>query len=163
MLIMMTEDAKIQILLLIRAEQYEELNFRRNREFYIFLWTATILLVFCTFLLGFNETKPFDFLNDFSLRIFTIFFIGFIGLFSVLWQNRERKFGAKNCRVIASINDSLSLFEINAYFKDKTVLPPNWKNWGKKDLRNFRRYFRTNFITATWILSGLTILLLVIL
>lgn len=158
----MTEDAKIQILLSIRTEQYEELNFRRNREYSIFQWTSTLLLAICAILLGINDTEPLDFLRKFHLKIFAIFLVGFIGFFSVFWQNRERNFGAKNCRVIASINEALSLFEVGVYFKDQTVLPPNWKDWGRKDLRYYRRFFRTNYITATWILSGLTILLLVI-
>lgn len=158
----MTEDTKIQILLSIRTEQYEELNFRRNREYSIFQWTSTIFLAICAILLGINNTEPLEFLRNFHLKIFAILLVGFIGFFSILWQNRERKFGAKNCRVIASINEALSLFKVGVYFKDQTVLPPSWKDWGRKDLRSSQRFFRPNYITATWILSGLTILLLVI-
>lgn len=158
----LTEDNKILALLSIRAEQYEELNFRRNREYSIFQWTSTILLAICAILLGINDTEPLDFLKSCHLKIIAILLVGFIGSFSVLWQNRERKFCAKNCRVIASINESLGLFKPGAYFKNKTVLPLNWKDWGGKDLHSPRRFFRTNYITATWILSGLTILLLAI-
>ena len=57
----LTEDNKIRTLLFIRAEQYKELNFRRNREYSIFQWTSTILLAICAILLGINNTEPRDF------------------------------------------------------------------------------------------------------
>lgn len=159
---MMTDDNKIQILLSIRVEQYEELYFRRSREFAIFQWTATILLAICAILLGANGATPLDFLRDCRLKFLSVFIIGFIAIFSILWQNRERKFGAQNCRVIASINESLSLFREGAYFESKTVLPAKWADWGKKDLHRIHRFFRVNYITATWVLSGITMLIILI-
>lgn len=158
----LNNDIKIQVLLFIRSEQYEELKFRRDREFSIFQWTATILLALCAILLGSNGTAPLILLDQLYIKITSIILVLLIGLFSILWQQRERKFAAKNCQVIADINSQLELFSKGIYFHKSTVLPSNWKDWGKKNLNNPLRFFRTNYITATWILSILAIGLIVI-
>ena len=153
----MNSDQKLSFLLNLYDKQYEELQFRRNREMKVFLWTATILIGIISMWFSIEAFRDMFYTWQWKLGA-TLAFIG-LCLFSIIWLNRERRLSYDNCKVIATIDDILHAFDSN-YYSDAPLLPKKWKKWGEIPIYSFSRFFRGNFITALEILTIVLIALL---
>jgi hypothetical protein len=157
----LSDDKKVEILIHFQNNQTQELMYRRGREFNIFLWTATIFLVFIGSLLLIDKSRePIWQHLGFWGKFFASCLILLIASFSIIWQNRERVFANNNCKVIVATNEALNAFENNFYLNNQSIYPDRWRNWGKKELNSYKRYFRANYITAVWILGVLSVLII---
>jgi hypothetical protein len=158
-------EQKFKILLHMHSVQFDELNFRRTREFRIFQWSSYVFIALIGILISIDKSKTlfWDNLGLYGKIISTITILVFI-VFSIIWQNRERKFGHENQQIIAKINKLLFVFDEGNFGlnENETLFINNirWKNWGNTKLNNKKRFFRGNFITATWLLGILTILMI---
>lgn len=142
--------------------QYAEANFRRARELKVFFWSSSLFLAVTGILVVVDKTKSVVW-DSFgcSGKIIVTATLLFIAIFSIAWQNRERRFENQQKRLIAKINKQLGLFDKGAFGLDEgETLYPNedkWVNWGAADLHTISRYARGNLLTATWILAALAI------
>lgn len=154
------DDKKINVLIHFQNVQYQELFYRRKFEFHIFLWTAIIFIVLSNSIL--IETTKNVLWKDFGFcgKLLMSGLIFFISFFSIKWQNKEREYSHRTCKVIAKISKGLKAFDKNYYIKGDTLFPEKWKFWGNDDLYILSRYFKPNFVTVTWILGLITILIL---
>mgnify|MGYP001628024746 FL=1 len=153
------DDKKINVLIHFQNVQYQELFYRRKFEFHIFLWTAIIFIVLSNSIL--IETTNSLLWKDFgcSGKLLMSGLIFFISFFSIKWQNKEREYSHRTCRVIAKISRALKAFDKNYFIKEDTLFPEKWKYWGNDHLYILSRYFKPNFVTVTWILGMFTILI----
>lgn len=155
-------DQELEILLHMHKSQFDEANFRRMREIKIFLWSGSLFVAIIGILVAVDNSK--DVLWDsFGIigKIVVSVTIAVFCIFSIIWQNRERKFENEHKRVIAKINKCLFVFEKGCFGLDQEdTLYPNekrWKYWGDAKIKRIKRFFRGNFITATWVLALLAI------
>lgn len=153
-------EKNLEIMFHFHKDQMQELMFRRDREFKIFTWSGTIFLSLMGLLLIVKQSEKILWLQfgiiGKTIATVTVLLLVF---YSISWQNRERKLGNRNAKVVAKINKLLHCFDKN-YFdieNDETLLPLEWKKWGQADIFSFSRFFRANLITATWLLGSLAI------
>ncbi|HDL01845.1 MAG TPA: hypothetical protein ENH23_06405 [candidate division Zixibacteria bacterium] len=153
------------ILLHLHQIQYSEANFRRARELKVFFWTSSIFLALIGILLIVDSTKTvlWDSFGC-SGKIVATATLLFLAIFSITWQNRERRFENEQKRMITKINKLFRVFEEGAYGlgEEETLYPKEdrWTNWGNAELHTMSRYFRSNLVTATWVLAVLAIAML---
>lgn len=153
----------VDILKHLYSIQVQELMFRREREFRVFIWSSTIFVAIIGLLLVSKQTETVIW-RHYGIIGKTISSIALFALvvFSISWQNRERIFAVANQRIIAKMNELLHCFD-NKYFwfdTEKTLFPLKWKNWGQGDVQSISRLFRANLITATWVLGFLSIMMI---
>ncbi len=155
---------KLEILFHLHNIQIGELNFRRTREFKIFQWSSYAFVAIIGILIAIDKSKTL-FWDNFGITgkiITTITIIVFV-VFSITWQNRERRFGNEHQRIIAKINKLLFAFEEGNFgLENNDSLYPNnqrWKNWGNAKIVTKKRFFRGNYLTATWFLGLLASLM----
>lgn len=155
---------EIDILLHLHQIQYAEANFRRSRELQVFFWSSSLFLAVAGILMAVDNTKTVVW-ESFGCggKIVVTLTLLFMAIFSIAWQNRERRFENDQKKLIAKINKQLGVFNEGAFgLGEGETLYPNedrWINWGAADLHKFSRYARGNLITATWILAALAILM----
>lgn len=157
-------DREIDILLHLHQIQYAEANFRRARELKVFFWSSSLFLSVIGILLVVDNTKTVIWESfGYSGKIVATITLLLIGIFSIAWQNRERRFENVQKKLIAKINKQLGVFDKGAFGLDEEeTLYPNedkWINWGAANLYTVGRYARGNLVTATWILAVLSILM----
>jgi hypothetical protein len=149
-----SNETKVTILLSLLDKQYQELSFRRQREFYIFLWTATLYLAIISLVLTSNVFAKASVWG----RVLACVISVFIGWFSISWQNRQKKFGNLNSRMMVRIQSLLGAYQPGLY-DTNTLYPQKWQDWGNKaSYFHWKRYFRGNYVTATWVLAAASIL-----
>ncbi|NTV41220.1 MAG: hypothetical protein HGA61_03015 [Candidatus Moranbacteria bacterium] len=159
----------LAILFHFHKDQKQELMFRRAREFKIFSWSSGIFVALMAGLLLVIE-KKIETNTVFQFGMGEKFFLSsailLMAVVSISWQNRERKFGNQNSRVLTDINKLLHCFD-SAYFGlvdendvPKTLLLKKWEKWGgKESLLSVKRYFRGNLVTITWVLGFFDIII----
>lgn len=147
---------ELEVLLFLYKDQKDEIMFRREREFRIFTWSNTIFLALMGLLIVVKQSESILWIQfGISGKVAASATIIFLLFFSIYFQHRERLFGNKNEEIIARINRLLHCFD-KGYFDsntEETLFPKEWINWGKRDVLSPRRFLRTNFITATWLLG----------
>lgn len=153
---------ELEILFHLHRIQYEEANFRRMREIKIFSWSSSLFVAIIGILIAVDQTKTVLW-GSFGLwgKLIVTTIILFFAVFSIIWQNRERRFENEQKRLISKINKLLFVFEDGCFgLENGETLYSNekrWTNWGEAKLKTAKRYFRGNFITATWMLALLAI------
>lgn len=156
------DEKKIEILIHLQKIQFEEVMARRKREFNTFVWTVTLFVFFIAVLAVSDKSKEIvwkSYGNMGKAVVSAILLL--VVLFSITWQNRERKFLNGNQKVIARINKALHAFESNLFIPDEAdpILPVEWQDWGSTKISAFRRLLKPNYITATWLLGVLSIVM----
>lgn len=161
----MTKLDKQAILFFTHTNQYQELMFIREREFKIFAWSNSIFIALIGLLAIVDKSKSAIW-EPLGLegKIIVSVVISLLAFFSISWQNRERKVSNLNAQVISKINKIFSVYEKGKFNMDNntSLFPTEWENWGKSSTNLFKRYFRANLITATWMLCVLCILMVII-
>jgi len=139
--------------------QRSELNYRREMEYKIFTWSNSILILIIGALL---ITKP-------SEGVFWLSY-GYVGklvasmaifvlvLWSVRWQDKNRKLHIGNADVIKRIDFLLHYFE-DGYFDTASILPKAWMDYGNEKVDLPTRLGTINYASATAFLGLLTIIM----
>lgn len=142
----------------IHTFQMNELMFRREREFKIFAWSGTLFLGLIGLLLILKDEETIVWkLYGIGGRIIASISIIALGLYSISWQNRERRLGNRHAKIVAKINKLLHCFDTEYFGLEKdTLFPLEWSNWGEAKISSIKRYFRANLVTATWFLCLLS-------
>ncbi len=158
--IMTHAERELDILLHLHQIQYAEANFRRARELKVFFWSSSLFLAVTGILVVVDNTRTVAWESfGYSGKLIVTATLLFIAIFSIAWQNRERRFENEQKRLIAKINKQLGVFNEGVFGLDEgeSLYPKEnrWVNWGAADLHTMRRYARGNLVTATWILAAL--------
>lgn len=112
----------------IYQDQRAELEFRRNREQAIFMWTNSIIIGAIAWFIA--SDKPLGSLGD-CRWLFSLVGIFTLTSFSLFWQWHQRKLMRKHQQVLAQVATLRGWFDIKTS-QEKTLLPAEWKNWGNK-------------------------------
>jgi hypothetical protein len=140
---------------------WERLNYHREKEYRVFVWTSAILLGGIAALVISKQGEMPVYLRygvggrlcaSFALLIWT-------GL-SVLLQIRERRFGDGYVSVIVRISQLLRGFDEDFTIDGKSVLPKSWQDWPADTKTNLAGVLRRNYIPVSCALGALAILLL---
>ena len=148
---------KLSFLLNLYDKQYIEFQSRRDRELKIFLWTATIIIGIIS--MWFTIPQFREMLSSWQWKLGATIAVVLLCVFSIIWQNRERKFSYDNCKVIVHIHTILHAFDAN-YYSETPLLPKDWEKWGNNSVYTISRFFTGNFITALEILTIALVLLI---
>ena len=156
-------DDKAYILKHVHLTQWEEVKWRREQEFKIFTWSNTMLLALIGALLVTKQTETVIW-ETYGIggRVVAALTVILLVIYSVKWQNRQRRLGYRNARVIVKISKCLNCFS-EGYFdlKDNSSLfPSEWASWGKLDISSPARILRANLISATTLLGILALIMI---
>jgi hypothetical protein len=82
--------------------------------------------------------------------------------FSISWQNRNNRYRGQNAQTIAHISNLLHSFEEGFYDPENNtaLFRKEWADYGQSHARFASRFFHANFVTATFLLDILAILMI---
>jgi len=155
---------KIDILKHIHQEQWNEVTYRREREYKIFLWSTNILLALIAILLITKQTetivwRPYGYLGN----IVASLTVGVLVYFSINWQFRTTKFRVKNSEVIYKIGKLLHGFDEGFFDEGKnlTLYHKEWDQPKEKKISYFKRLlFDANYASVTFYLGILAMIMI---
>ena len=157
----MDDPMKIELLKFIHKDQRGEMEFRREREHRIFMWSSSLLVALIGTLLITKQTenivwKTYGIWGNLiaSLAVFLVV------IFSIIWQRRNNKLRGRNATVVSRINKIFHCFDVGYFTNDDEMLFP--KDWqiGRKTETFFSRFFFANYVTATFLLGVLAIIMI---
>jgi hypothetical protein len=154
---------KVDILKFMLENQLNEVNFRREREYRIFTWSSSILLALIGGLLIYRQESGL-LLNSYGLigRVIVSATVILLVFFSIAWQNRNNKYRGQNAQTISHISKLLHCYDEGFYDPENnsTLFRKEWADYGKGHTRFKARFFHANFVTATFLLGVLSILMI---
>ena len=158
-----TKDNKIEILKFICQIQFEELNFRREREYRVFTWASSVLFALIGALLIYKQNTQ-ELLTFYGItgKIIVSITVLLLILFSVSWLNRNRKYRGQNAKVIANISKILHCYDEGFYDPENNtaLFPTEWESYGGRHMMFASRFLRANYATATFFIGILAILMI---
>lgn len=157
------EDNKLDLLKHLHLVIRDELSDLRNRQIRIFTWSSYILLFVLGALLLIDPSKIPVWANHGivgkAVASVTLFVVV---VFSIIWQQRTRRFQEEVFETHSRIEYLLHCFE-KGYFEhlDDSLYPERWG--APKDFRKrvsfWRRLFGANYVSATFLLGILAIVM----
>ena len=145
---------------------WEKLNYHREKEYRIFIWTSAILLAGIAALTVSKNDETAIFLRyGFTGKMYASVALIIWIFLSVILQIRERRYGNDYIEVIVRASKLLYGFE-NGFFdnleSNLSLLPKDWENWTNvlQQERKISRLLTKNFVPVTLLLGGLTLILL---
>ncbi|NLF67619.1 MAG: hypothetical protein GX575_01050 [Candidatus Anammoximicrobium sp.] len=140
---------------------WERLNYHREKEYRIFVWTSAILLGGIAALVVSKQGEMPIYLRygalgrvgaSFALLVWT-------GL-SVVLQVRERNFGNAYVAVIVRISQLLGGFDEGRTGDGQSALPKEWEAWTSETRTNICGMLKRNYIPVTCTLGAFAVVLL---
>jgi hypothetical protein len=161
----MDENTKIELLKHLHTKAREEIDFLRDRQYKIFIWSSNILLLLIGALLVIEKSKS----TIWSQQGFWGKFISsltdiIVALFSIKWQQRNRKWHEESAEIQHKIEHLFHCFD-KGYFRESDDIPLYPEPWANsedyhKRIRSSERIFRVNYISATLLLGILSIFMI---
>ena len=155
-------DSRIDILKFIHQYQRGEIHYRREREYRIFTWSSNILLVLIGALLITKQTetlvwKPYGGWGNAVASAAVILVVAY----SMMWQFRNSKLRGYNARVTSRIGELLHCFD-QGYFgsEAEALYPDHWGNYGQTGVKLHRRLLAVNYVSATFLLGILALIMI---
>ena len=155
-------DAKIDILKHVKENQCDEVHYRREREYRIFTWSSNILLALIGALLITRQPegvvwKAYGGWGNVVASAAVVLVVAY----STAWQRRNNKFRGRNAQVISRVDKALHCFE-RGYFDPEggALCPDEWSDYGEKrpTLRGW--LFGVNYVSATFLLGILALIMI---
>ena len=154
---------KIELIKYFTQAQYEELNFRREREYKIFTWTSSILFALIGALLIYRQesTELLKSYGDAGKLIGSATIVLLVA-FSISWLNRNGKYREQNAKALAHFSDLLHCYDEGFYdpMNKTTLFPHEWSKFGESRSKFRNRFLRPNFSTAIFLLGILATLMI---
>ena len=121
---------RLDLLRTIYSRLWTELDFRREKEKHISTWFTSILTVIGGLLVTLKTGEdPVSF--EVSIRIaLTTIILGLFVAACVGLVDAASEY-SKIARLIVRIHSHFGYYSEGTYFKSGTVLPVEWRNWGK--------------------------------
>ena len=155
-------ETKLDILKHIQEDQRGEMEYRREREYRIFTWSSNILLALIGALLITKQTETLVWKHYGGAgNVVASAAVVLIVVYSVTWQNRNNNFRGQNAQVISRISKILHCFDQGYYDSESTSLYPNsWANYGWTKVTLRSRLFAVNYVSATYLLVILAMIMI---
>jgi ABC-type transport system involved in Fe-S cluster assembly fused permease/ATPase subunit len=158
-----TED-KVDLLKHMELIQRAELNQRREREYKIFTWSSNILLALIGALLIARQSQGIVWLQyGFWGKVTASITVVLLVIFSVQWQNKNRRWHIENGGTIQRIDYLLHYYEKGHFDPEGevTIFLERWREgYSMEDLRIVKRLTSVNYVSATAILGFLAIVMI---
>lgn len=156
------ETEKLNLLLHLNSQIKEEVNFLRDRQDKIFSWTSGILMALIGALLIVEPSKNPIWASQFGSKlVVSIALIAFV-MFSVIWQQRTRRWQGENGQVILKMEQIMHCFD-KGYFDptgEMILFPVRWNKPPEAEIPKFtKRVFAANYVSATILLGILAVLM----
>jgi hypothetical protein len=155
-------DAKIDILKHVKEDQRGEMQYRREREYRIFTWSSNILLALIGALLITRQPegvvwKAYGGWGNIVASAAVVLVVAY----STAWQLRNSKFRGRNAQVISRVGKALHCFE-RGYFDPEggALYPDEWLEYGRKGTTLRGRLFGVNYVSATFLLGILALIMI---
>lgn len=161
-------DLKLDILKFVYQDQRDEMKFRRERAYRIFTWSSTILSALIGVLLITKQTetviwKTYGIWGNVVASITVVLIV----FYSIFWQQRTSRYRSLNAQVISRISRIFHFFDDGFFDSEEgAIFPDEWKASGQqlKEVSMFRlivgRLFKANYISATFLLGILAIIMI---
>jgi hypothetical protein len=155
---------KIDLLKHMELIQRDELNQRRELEYKVFAWSSNILLALIGALLITKQSEGVVWLSyGIWGRVVASITIASLVVFSMQWQNKNRKWHQENGSVIQRIDCLLHYYD-KGYFDptgEVTIFPENWRTgYTSTNLKIVERLRSVNYISATALLGLLALIMI---
>ena len=158
-----SNDSKVDILKFLYQDQRNEMEYRRQREYRIFTWSSNILLALIGALLITKQTETLVWKQyGYWGNIIASAAVLLIVVYSTIWQFRNTKFRGWNASVICRVGQILRYYE-KGYFspeKNESLLPEHWAQYGDEEVKLHGRLLSTNYVSATFWLSILALIMI---
>lgn len=132
----------------LHEEQRDQLTYRRNREFQIFTWSATLLLAIVGLLIVKDPDKDVLLTKALYARLLGSVVVLGVGTYSALWQIYQRQRAAAHQRVLVKLAEKLGCFE-RGPADETTLYPYQWKSWGTRYNTFREQVTRPSKVSAT--------------
>jgi hypothetical protein len=155
-------DAKIDILKHVKENQCGEVQYRREREYRIFTWSSNILLALIGALLITRQPegvvwKAYGGWGNVVASAAVVLVVAY----STAWQLRNNKFRGQNAQVISRVDKTLHCFEVGYFDPEGGALyPDEWLDYGEKQPTLLSRLFGVNYVSATFLLGILALIMI---
>lgn len=153
---------KIDILKHIKQDQRGEVQYRREREYRIFTWSSNILLALIGALLITRQPddlvwKAYGGWGSVVASAAVVLVVAY----STAWHRRNNRFRGQNAQVISRIDKALHCFE-EGYFDPEggALFPEEWSDYGQKGNTLRRRLSGVNYVSATFFLGVLALIMI---
>lgn len=140
----------------------KEIDFLRDRQHKIFVWTSSILLASIGLLLISNNDQHLLF--DFSLtnnKIIFSFIVSFYSSMSIIWIYRNRSWHRDHMIILTKIEKVLKAYKKGYYLGDEyleSLFPEKWLTHNQNEQRSsFRKLISSDYNVALLILSVFTL------
>ena len=158
-----TNTTKFEMIRFLCQIQFEELNFRREREYRIFTWSSSILFALIGALLIYRQNAQ-EVLTTYGVtgKLIASATVLLLVLFSISWLGRNRKSRGQNAKVIANISKILRCYDDGFYdLENKSALfPKEWEVYGESHTKFKSRFLQANFSTAIFFIGMLALLMI---
>ena len=156
----LNSELRVDLLKHMELIQREELKYRRELQYKIFAWSNSIFLLLIGALLVTNPSENAVWLSfGFWGKLVASATVLLTVVFSLQWQNRNRKLHVDTAGVIKRIDCLLHYFD-KGYFdpqKEITIFPQHWSDYGEEKVNIKTRLGTINYASATTMLGGLAI------
>jgi hypothetical protein len=158
----LSENTKLDLLKHLHVKAREEINYHRERQDKVFKWSSNILLLVIGTLLVVDSTKSFLWSQQGIVgKVIASITILIVVVFSIQWQQRNRKWQEESVEVLERIETLLHCFDKGYYGTpdDIALYPERWAE--PRDLHKrlslTERIFRVNYVSAIALLGILAI------
>lgn len=151
---------KIELLKYLHRDQREEIHYRREREYRVFTWSSSILLILIGALLITKQSEnivwePYGNFGSVGASLAVVLLVAF----SIRFQFKNHKYRGQNARIVARINMLLHCFDEGFFDSEETssLFPKNWIYYGRHHDKLRDRLFQANFTAATFLLGVIAV------
>lgn len=126
----LNQSEKLEVLEHTYKYQIQEVMFRRDREFKIFTWSSALFVALIGALLIVRNTETIVWQHlGLVGKIIVSITVGLMTIYSISWQNRERRLCCRNAIVITKISKLLHCFDRGYYGleEETSLFPSEWE------------------------------------
>jgi hypothetical protein len=159
----MSDQEKVELLKYFYDKARKEVDFLRERQDKIFTWSSNVLMILIGALLIVDPPKSPAWSSQPESKLVASVTVLLFTFFSIRWQQRTRTWHAENGQVVQKIERLLHGYDAGYFYDDQTTIlfPLRWNKSENATPPKFtKRIFAANFVSATFILGLLAIVMI---
>lgn len=153
---------RIDILKYIKQDQRGEMQYRRERTYRIFTWSSNILLALIGALLITRQPEDLVWKAYGGWgKVVASAAVVLVVVYSTAWHRRNDRYRGQNAQVLSRIDKAFHCFE-EGYFDPEggALFPDEWSDYGQKMPTLRRRLSGANYVSATFLLGVLALIMI---
>ena len=156
----LSETDRLNLLIHLHDKTRQEVDFLRDRQDKIFSWSSGILMALIGALLIVEPSKDPVWSSQFESKLVVSIAVFAFVAFSIVWQQRTRRWQGENGQVILKIERLMHCYD-KGYFDSSgevVLFPTRWNKPPEEEIPKFaKRAFAANYVSATILFGVLAI------